>query len=189
MGTQSWHAGRKGSSWQEKSSKSTMKMTRFGTFLLIAALSSFITAAPQKRAAMDYEAICNSAAAAYSNAKAEGKPTKRAAALSAKIFFDSYVDSGFPAGGLRRCANAVDAAQGQSTNGMVAYFNAASKADIEVLAPVCRVATLAYLKAKIAGKKSSKAKIEASVAYLKAFDVYGDDGFACSKSQKFIPEM
>ena len=145
------------------------------------------------RAAMDYEAICNSAAAAYSNAKAEGKPTKRAAALSAKIFFenvfDSYVDSGFPAGGLRRCANAVDAAQAQSTNGMVAYFNAASKADIEVLTPVCRVATLAYLKAKIAGKKSSKAKIEASVAYLKAFDVYGDDGFACSKSQKFIPEM
>merc|ERR1711872_686519 len=170
MGTQSWHTGRKGSSWQEKSSKSTMKMTRFGTFLLIAALSSFITAAPQKRAAMDYEAICNSAAAAYSNAKAEGKPTKRAAALSAKIFFenvfDSYVDSGFPAGGLRRCANAVDLAQGQSTNGMVAYLNA-----------------------KIAGKKSSKAKIEASVAYLKAFDVYGDDGFACSKSQKYIPEM
>merc|ERR1711972_754358 len=125
MGTQSWHAGRKGSSWQEKSSNSTMKMTRFGTFLLIAALSSFITAAPQKRAAMDYEAICNSAAAAYSNAKAEGKPTKRAAALSAKIFFenvfDSYVDSGFPAGGLRRCENAVDAAQGQSTNGMVAF--------------------------------------------------------------------
>merc|ERR1712180_7246 len=73
MGTQSWHAGRKGSSWQEKSSKSTMKMTRFGTFLIIAALSSFITAAPQKRAAMDYEAICNSAAAAYSNAKAEHK--------------------------------------------------------------------------------------------------------------------
>merc|ERR1712107_645654 len=121
MGTQSWHAGRKGSSWQEKSLKSTIRMTRFGTFLLIAALSSFITAAPQKRlvrAAMDYEAICNSAAAAYSNAKAEGKPTKRAAALSAKIFFenvfDSYVDSGFPAGGLRRCANAVDAAQAQS---------------------------------------------------------------------------
>merc|ERR1711872_23987 len=140
MGTQSWHTGRKGSSWQEKSSKSTMKMTRFGTFLLIAALSSFITAAPQKRAAMDYEAICNSAAAAYSNAKAEGKPTKRAAALSAKIFFenvfDSYVDSGFPAGGLRRCANAVDLAQAQSTNGMVAYFNAAAKADIEVL-PLC----------------------------------------------------
>merc|ERR1712107_827833 len=156
MGTQSWHAGRKGSSWQEKSLKSTIRMTRFGTFLLIAALSSFITAAPQKRlvrAAMDYEAICNSAAA-YSNAKAEGKPTKRAAALSAKIFFenvfDSYVDSGFPAGGLRRCANAVDAAQAQSTNGMVAYFNAATKADIEVLAPVCRIATLAYLKAKIA---------------------------------------
>merc|ERR1711872_189844 len=166
MGTQSWHAGRKGSSWQEKSLKSTIRMTRFGTFLLIAALSSFITAAPQKRlvrAAMDYEAICNSAAAAYSNAKAEGKPTKRAAALSAKIFFenvfDSYVDSGFPAGGLRRCANPVDLAQAQSTNGMVAYFNAASKAEI-------------------AGKKSSKAKIEASVAYLKAFDVYGDDGFA-----------
>merc|ERR1712156_1362618 len=115
MGTQSWHARRKGSSQQEKSSKRPMKMTRFGTFLLIAALSSFITAAPQKRAAMDYEAICNSAAAAYSNAKAEGKPTKRAAAVSAKIFFenvfDSYVDSGFPAGGLRRCANAVDAAQ------------------------------------------------------------------------------
>merc|ERR1712013_909415 len=165
MGTQSWHAGRKGSSWQEKSFKSTMKMTRLGTFLLIAALSSFITAAPQKRAA----------------------------ALSAKIFFenvfDSYVDSGFPAGGLRRCANAVDAAQAQNTNGMVAYFNAAATADIEVLTPVCRVATLAYLKAKIAGKKSSKAKIEASVAYLKAFDVYGDDGFACSKSQKYIPEM
>merc|ERR1711962_871391 len=145
MGTQSWHAGRKGSSWQEKSSKSsksTMKMTRFGTFLLIAALSSFITAAPQKRAALDYEAICSSAAAA----------------LSAKIFFenvfDSYVDSGFPAGGLRRCASAVDAAQAQSTNGMLAYFNAAAKAEIEVLTPVCRIATLAYLKAKIAGKKS-----------------------------------
>merc|ERR1711962_1897434 len=175
MGTQSWHAGRKGSSWQEKSSKSsksTMKMTRFGTFLLIAALSSFITAAPQKRAAMDYEAICNSAAAAYSKAKGEGKPTKRAAALSAKIFFenvfDSYVDSGFPAGGLRRCANVVDVAQAQSTNGMVAYFNAAAKAEIEVLTPVCRIATLAY---------------------LKAIDVYGDDGFACSKSQKYIPEM
>merc|ERR1712234_37550 len=48
MGTQSCHAGGKGSSWQEKNSKSTMKMTRFGTFLLIAALSSFITAAPQR---------------------------------------------------------------------------------------------------------------------------------------------
>merc|ERR1712180_489275 len=157
MGTQAWHAGRKSSSRQEKSSKSTMKMTRFGTFLLIAALSSFITAAPQKRAALDYEAICNSAAAAYSNAKAEGKPTKRAAALSAKIFyekvFDSYVDSGFPAGGIRHGANAVNEAQAQSTNGMVAYFNAAAKADIEVLTPVCRIATLAYLKAKIAGKK------------------------------------
>merc|ERR1719436_1903649 len=55
--------------------------------------------------------------------------------------------------------------------------------------PTSRVATLAYLKAKIAGKKSSKAKVEASVAYLKAFDQYGDDGFACSKSQKFIPEI
>merc|ERR1711872_986177 len=125
--------------------------------------------------------------------KGGGEADKKSRRLSAKIFFenvfDSYVDSGFPAGGLRRCENAVDAAQGQSTNGMVAYFNAATKADIEVLTPVCRIATLAYLKAKIAGKKSSKAKIEASVAYLKAFDVYGDDGFACSKSQKYIPEM
>merc|ERR1711962_1697503 len=91
MGTQSWHAERKGSSWQEKSSKSTMKMTRFGTFLIIAALSSFITAAPQKRAATDYEAICNSAAAAYSNAKAEGKPTRRAAALRRKSFSKMFL--------------------------------------------------------------------------------------------------
>ena len=142
---------------------------------------------------MDNEAVCASAAEAYSNAREEGKPAKRAAAISAKTFFekvfDTFSDTGFPAGGLTRCANTVDAVQAKSTNGMVAYFNSAAKADLEVLTPVCRVATLAYLKAKIAGKKSSKAKVEASAAYLKAFDEYGDDGFACSKSQKFVPEM
>ena len=125
---------------------------------------------------MDYESVCASAAEAYSKAKAEGKPAKRAAAISAKTFFenvyDTYSSTGFPPGGLSHCPNAVDAVQGRSTAGMVAYFNSAANADIEVLTPVCRIATLAYLKAKIAGKKSSKAKIEASVAYLKAFDEY-----------------
>ena len=152
-----------------------------------------ITPLSHLRAAMDYEAVCASAAEAYSNARSEGKPAKKAAAISARTFFenvyDTYSNTGFPAGGLSRCTNPVDAVQARSTNGMVAYFNSAANADIEVLTPVCRVATLAFLKAKIAGKKSSKAKVEASVAYLKAFDVYGDDGFACSKSQKFIPEM
>merc|ERR1712168_931574 len=117
-----------------------------------------ITAAPQKRAAMDYEAVCASAAEAYSNARSEGKPAKKAAAISARTFFenvyDTYSNTGFPAGGLSRCTNPVDAVQARSTNGMVAYFNSATN------------------KAKIAGKKSSKAKVEASVAYLKAFDVY-----------------
>merc|ERR1712037_604210 len=125
--------------------------------------------------------------------KGRRQACKKSAAISAKTFFekvfDTFSDTGFPASGLARCANTVDAVQARSTNGMVAYFNSAAKADLEVLTPVCRVATLAYLKAKIAGKKSSKAKVEASAAYLKAFEEYGDDGFACSKSQKFVPEM
>ena len=142
---------------------------------------------------MDYDAVCASAAESYSTARADGKSLKRAAAISAKTFFenvyDTYVDSGIPVGGLPRCTSPVDKVQARSTNGMVAYFNSATEADIEVLTPVCRIATLAFLKAKIAGKKSSKAKVEASVAYLKAFDEFGDDDFSCSKSQKYIPEM
>merc|ERR1712037_479695 len=168
---------------KDNTNSSVMKMTRFATFLFfLTEVVLFITAAPQKRAAMENEAVCASAAEAYSNAREEGKPAKRAAAISAKTFFekvfDTFSDTGFPAGGLARCANTVDAAQARSTNGMVIYFNSAAKADLEVLTPVCRVATLAYL----------KAKVEASAAYLKAFDEYGDDGFACSKSQKFVPE-
>merc|ERR1712032_1431840 len=103
-----------------------MMMPRFGSFLLLATVTTFIRAAPQKRAAMDFESVCASAAEAYSKAKAEGKPAKRAAAISAKTFFenvyDTFSSTGFPSGGLSRCPNAVDAVQGRSTAGMVAYF-------------------------------------------------------------------
>merc|ERR1712130_1080366 len=117
---------------------SIMKLTRFvaSFFLLTQVVVPFIRAAPQNsRAAMDYEAVCASAAEAYSKAREEGKPAKRAAAISARTFFenifDTFSDTGFPAGGLTRCAKTVDAEQARSTNGMVAYFNSAANADIE----------------------------------------------------------
>merc|ERR1711964_651192 len=89
---------------KDNTSSDLMTMTRFGNFVfLVTVAATIITAAPQKRAAMAYEAVCASAAEAYSNARAEGTSAKRAAAISARTFFenvyDTFSDTGFPAEG------------------------------------------------------------------------------------------
>merc|ERR1712198_118685 len=120
-------------------------------FLLLSAAFTLIAGAPephrQIRAAPTFEDVCKAAAEGYSEAKASGKSSKIAGLISAKTFYVEFFNSKIT-GRVPLCEKTVDAVQAKSVAGMVKYFNGASSNNLNVLTPICKATTVAYMTAK-----------------------------------------
>merc|ERR1712107_591984 len=159
--------------------------------LFLSAAFTLSTAAPNQhrhiRAAPAFENVCNTAAGAYSQAKSSGKSSKIASLTSAKTFYVEFFNSKIK-GRVPFCENTVDAAQAKSVAGMVKYFNSASSNNLNVLTPICKATTVAFMTAKIEERGDIAAKLAAAAAYTPFIltDFGADPGEACIKSQDYI---
>merc|ERR1712130_1067685 len=63
------------------------------------------------------------------------------------------------------CENTADAAQAKSVAGMVKYFNGAATNNLNVLTPICKATTVAFMTAKIEERGEIAAKLAAAAAY------------------------
>merc|ERR1712192_32436 len=160
-------------------------------FLLLSAAFTLSAAAPethrQTRAAPAFENVCKAAEEAYSKARGSGKSSKIAGLISAKTFYEEFFDSKI-SGRVPLCENTVDAVQAKSVAGMVKYFNGAASNNLNVLTPICKATTVAFMTAKIEERGDIAAKLAAVAAYTPFIlrDFGADPGEACIKSQDYI---
>jgi len=161
-------------------------------FLLLSAAFTLSAGAPpethrQIRAAPAFENVCKAAEEAYRGARASGKSSKIASLISVKTFYVEFFNSKIR-GRVPMCENTVDAAQAKSVAGMVKYFNSAVSNNLNVLTPICKATTVAFMTAKIEERGEIAAKLAAAAAYTPFIlrDFGADPGEACIKSQDYI---
>jgi len=155
----------------------------------LSTLVSLVLSSPIELSRGQEAALCQAATSAYRAAREEGKRPKMAAVMAAKTFYVQFALA--PVGGTLAPCERVDETLDLALAAMHAYFNAAAATDTEVLSPVCKAATLAYLEARIARKSEAKATVAAGNAYMRAMEgeLGGDPGRGCFKSQEFIKEL
>jgi len=162
-------------------------------FLILSAVFALSAGAPgldrqrQIRAAPTIENVCKASEEAYRQARASGKSSKIASLISAKTFYVEFFDSKIR-GRVPFCENTVDAVQAKSVNGMVKYFNSAAANKLNVLTPICKATTVAFMTAKIEERGEIAAKLAAAAAYTPFIltNFGADPGEACIKSQDYI---
>merc|ERR1712083_492805 len=160
-------------------------------FLILSAAFALSAGAPDRqrqiRAAPAIEDVCKASEEAYRQARASGKSSKIASLISAKTFYVEFFDSKIR-GRVPFCENSVDAVQAKSVNGMVKYFNSAAANKLNVLTPICKATTVAFMTAKIEERGEIAAKLAAAAAYTPFIltNFGADPGEACIKSQDYI---
>merc|ERR1712179_512375 len=160
-------------------------------FLLLSAVITLSGGSAQThrqiRAAPAFENVCKAASEAYREARASGKSSKIASLISAKTFYVQFFDSKIK-GRVPLCENTVDQVQAKSVAGMVKYFNSAASNKLNVLTPICKATTVAFMTAKIEERGDIAAKLAAAAAYTPFIltDFGADPGEACIKSQDYI---
>lgn len=159
------------------------------TIAALSTLVSMVLSSPIEVSSGQEAALCQAATSAYRAARDEGKRPKMAAMMAAKTFYVEFTLA--PVSGSLAPCEQVDETLTLAMAAMHAYFNTAAATATEVLSPVCKAATLAYLEARIARKSEAKATVAAGTAYMRAMDgdLGGDPGRGCFKSQKFIKEL